>query len=151
MLLLKTNRGYRPLLAVIAEVSMKTLVVYFSKTGNTKRVAEAAIKELDGCDVAELLFDEKANTIEGAVDPSGYERVVLLSPIWAFSLAEPMKLYLKEFGKSIQNYSLIVTCGMFGLRGCVRNCVKAAGKPPVKSIKIRAKHVIAGSFDIKGI
>jgi len=127
---------------------MKTLAVCYSKTGNTKKVAEAVIKALD-CDYAELIYDEAAKTIEGAQDPSGYERVILLCPIWAFSPAEPMKLYLKEYGKSIQSYSLIVTCGLFGLRGCVGHCVSATGKQPVKSMKIKSKAVQADNFDIK--
>ena len=129
---------------------MKTLVVYYSKTGNSKKVAEAVIKKLS-CDNAELIYDEAAKTIKGAPDPSGYERVILLCPIWAFSLAEPMKLYLKAYGKSIKNYSLIVTCSLFGLRGCVGNCVAAIGKRPVKSMKIKSKDVGSGSFDIKPI
>ena len=128
---------------------MKTLVVYYSKTGNAKKVAEIVINELGGCDHAALIFDEKANTIEGAADPSGYERVILVCPIWAFSLSTPMKLYLKEYGKSIQSYSLIVTCGMIGLRGCVKNCVKATGKQPLKSMKIKDKHLKADNFDVK--
>lgn len=127
---------------------MKTLVVCYSKTGNSKKVAEAVIKELS-CDHAELIYDETAKTIKGASDPSGYERVILVCPIWAFSLAEPMKLYLKEYGKSIKDYSLIVTCGLFGLRGCIRNCVAAIGKPPAKSMKIKGKDAVSGNFDIK--
>lgn len=129
---------------------MKTLVVFFSKTGNTKKVAEELIQKL-GCDSAELEYDEKAKKTSGGADPSGYEHVVLLCPIWAFSLAEPMKFYLKEHGKSIQSYSLIVTCGGLGLWGCVKNCVKAIGKQPQHSMKIRSKIVIAGDFDISPV
>ena len=129
---------------------MKTLVVYYSKTGNTKKVAKAVIKELN-CDDVELIYDETTKTIKSAPDPSGYERVILLCPIWAFSLAEPMKLYLKKYGKSIKNYSLIVTCSLFGLRGCIGNCVAAIGKQPQKSMKIKAKYVESGGFDIKPI
>ena len=126
---------------------MKTLVVYYSKSGNTKKVAEALIQKL-GCDSAELEYDETAKSISGGADPSGYERVVLLSPIWAFSLAEPMKLYLHEHGKQIQAYSLIVTCMGLGLWGSVKNCVKATGKRPEKAMKIRSKLVLAGDYDI---
>ena len=128
---------------------MKTLVVYFSKTGNTKKAAEAVIKELGDCDSAMLTYDETTKAMEGAVDPSGFERVILLCPIWAFSLAEPMKLYLKEYGKSIQSYSLIVTYSLFGLRGCVSNCIKAIGKPPLKAISIKGKCIKAENFDVK--
>jgi len=127
---------------------LKTLVVFYSKTGNTKIVAEAVIKEL-GCESAELGYDEKANAIQGAVDPSGYERVILMCPIWAFSLAEPVKLYLKEHGKSIKSYSLIVTYSLFGLRGCISNCVKAIGKQPLKTMKIKGKDTRTGNFDVK--
>ena len=128
---------------------MKTLVVYFSKTGNTEKAAETLIEELGDCDHAVLTYDEKAETYGGAVDPSDYERVFLLCPIWAFSLAVPMKMYLKEYGKSIKSYSLIVTYSLFGLRGCVSNCVRAIGKPPVKAISIKGKCIKAENFDIK--
>ena len=129
---------------------MKTLVVYYSKTGNSKKVANTVIKELN-CDDTELIYDETAKTIKGASDPSEYERVILICPIWAFSLAEPMKLYLKEYGKSIKSYTLIVTCGLFGLRGCISNCVAATGKQPEKTMKIKGKNVQADDFDIKPI
>jgi len=128
---------------------MKTLVVYYSKTGNTKKAAEAVINELGDCDVSMLTFDEKANTIGGAVDPSEYGRVILLSPIWAFALSTPMKLYLNKYGKAIQSYSLIVTYSLFGLRGCVNNCVRAIGKQPLKAISIKGKCIQAENFDIK--
>jgi len=127
---------------------MNTLVVYFSKTGNTKKVAEDVIKEL-GCDHAVLTYDEKADKTEGFKDPSGYERVILLCPIWAFRLPAPMKQYLKEYGASIKSYSLIVTYSLFGLRGCVRNCVTSIGSQPHKAFKLKGKKVIAGEYDVR--
>jgi len=129
---------------------MGTLVVYFSKTGNSKRLAEEAIKEL-GCDYTELIYDEKANKTEGFKDPTGYDRVMLFCPIWAFMLPEPMKHYLKEHGKAVQSYSLVVTYSLFGLRGCISNCKKFTGKPPEKAMKIKGKLVKAGEYDIKSM
>ena len=129
---------------------MKTIVILFSKTGNSKKVAESVVKEL-GCDIAELTFDETTKTITGDVDPSGYERVVLVCPIWAFSLPEPMKLYLQKHGKAIKNYSLIVTYSMFGLRGCIGNCVSAIGKAPQKTMKIKSNKAQSGDFDVKPV
>lgn len=129
---------------------MKTLVVCYSKTGNSKIVATTVAKELD-CECCELVYDEASKTISGAVDPTDYERVILICPIWAFELAEPMKLYLAAYGKSIKKYSLIVTYSMFGLRTCVGNCVKAIGSQPTMSMKIKGKNVKTGAFDITGI
>ena len=126
-----------------------TLVVYYSKTGNTETVAKAVVEKL-GCDFDKIEFDEKGKTISSTKDPSAYERVILMAPIWAFSLADPMKLYLKEHS-GIKNYSLIVTCGGLGLKGCVKNCKSALGAAPTQAMKIRARTIKDGSFDISSI
>ncbi len=126
---------------------MKTLAVYYSKTGTTKMVAEA-VAEKTGCDLDSIAYDETAKTVRADKDPSEYDRVVLLSPVWAFSLAEPMKLYLKQYGSGIKTYSLIVTCGMMGLRGCIRSCKSLLGKAPEQARKIRSKQVNQGSYSL---
>ena len=126
-----------------------TLVVYYSKTGTTETVAKAIIAKLD-CDFDRVEYRKGDKTISFAKEPSAYERVILMSPIWGFELAEPMKLYLREHG-GIKNYSLIVTCSGLGLRGCVRNCKGALGAAPGQAIKIRAKTVKDGTFDISSV
>ena len=129
---------------------MKTLVVYYSKTGTTKKVAQAVI-EKKSCDYDELQYDKKTKAVNHAHDPSDYEHIVLLAPVWAFALAEPMKKYLAMHKANIKRYDLIVTCGAWGLRGCVRNCLSAIGKPPENALKFKAKQVRRGIFDIKCI
>ena len=129
---------------------MNTLVVYYSKTGNTKKVAQSVIGGID-CEYDELQYDEKAKSISYAHDPSDFEHIILLSPVWAFSLAEPMKLYLaKEKGK-IKNYDLIVTCGAMGLQGCVKNCESAIGKAPDNAMKFKAAKVKSGEYDLSPV
>ena len=129
---------------------MKTLVVYYSKTGTTKKVAQTII-ESKNCDYDELQYDEKTKTITHTNNPSDYEHIILLAPVWAFALAEPMKQYIAKHKSNIKQYDLIVTCGAWGLRGCIKNCVKAIGKPPGKSLIFKAKHVKRGNFDINTI
>lgn len=129
---------------------MNTLIVLFSKTGNTRGVADKVIEAL-GCECTELTYDEKNKKTEGGLDPSGFERVILMCPIWAFTLPEPIKHYLKEHGKSIQSYSLVVTYRLLGLRGCISNCVKYIGKQPMKAMKIKAEDAKTGNYDIKSI
>jgi menaquinone-dependent protoporphyrinogen IX oxidase len=128
---------------------MNTLVVYYSKTGTTKIVADAIVKKLH-CDADELLYDENAKTFSSVSfhNPANYERVIIMSPIWAFSLAAPMKLYLNKYKADIKTYSLVVTCGMFGLRGCISFCKKAIGKPPEHAVKFKEKAVRRGDFNI---
>ena len=129
---------------------MKTLVVCYSKTGTTKKVAGAVVAG-KGCDIDDLIYDEKTKEIQCTKDPSEYEHIILLSPVWVFSLAEPMKIYLSRHGSKIRNYDLIVTCAGFGLRGCVKNCLSSIGKPPANSLIFRAKQVQQGNFDLSAI
>ena len=131
-------------------ILMSVLVVCYSKTGNAKRVATAVAKELD-CECHDLTYDEASKTISGEVDPSDYAHVILVCPIWAFEPAEPMKIYLGEYGKSIKKYSLIVTYSLFGLRSCINYCTKTLGYKPEKSMKINVKKVQTGVFDVKNI
>ena len=129
---------------------MKTLVVYYSKTGNTKKVAEAVI-ESKNCDFDELQYDEKTKMAHYKRDPSDYAHIILLSPVWAFSLAEPMKQYITKNKSNIKQYDLIVTCGGWGLRGCIKNCLSVIGRLPDNSLKFRSKSVKQGNFDISAV
>jgi hypothetical protein len=131
-------------------VTVKTLAVCYSKTGTTKIVADAVVKKLS-CDLDELQFDEKTQTMQSSLNPADYDRVIILAPVWAFMLATPMKLYLKKYGKDIKAYALVVTCGMFGLRGCVSNCKKTIGKPPEYAVKLKDKAVRRGEYAIDAL
>lgn len=128
---------------------MSTLITYFSKTGNSKNVALRLAEEL-GATLDEIAFDEKAHTIsDNAESPAEYNRVVLVCPIWAFNLPEPMSLYLKRHKDAIKQYSLIVTCSLGGLRGCVRGSTRILGHAPDQALKLKAKAVKSGSYSLE--
>ncbi len=129
---------------------MKTLIALYSKTGNTRKVAEK-VKAALSCDLDEIKFDEGAHKIESSLDPAGYDRVILMCPVWAFSLPEPMSLYLRRHKAGIKRYRLAVTCAGFGLGGCVSGCKKILGSAPEASLKVRAKQVAAGQYSIDKI
>ena len=82
---------------------MKTLVAYYSKTGITRKVAQTVAAKKN-CDCDELQYDAKAKTISYQREPSDYERVILLAPVWGFELAEPMKIYLARHKSQIKQY-----------------------------------------------
>jgi hypothetical protein len=129
---------------------MKTLIVYYSKSGNTRAVAEKVYSALS-CDMEEIKYDEKAHTVSGRLNPAAYGRVILMCPIWAFHLPEPMTLYLRQFKDGIRNYRLVVTCGRMGLRGCVSGCKKILGVAPEMAMKIRAKQIPDNQYSIADI
>ena len=129
---------------------MKTLVVYYSKSGNTRKVAEKVHAAIP-CDVDEIQYNEKSHTATGKLNPANYDRVILMCPIWGFKLAEPMKVYLNQQKANIKRYRLAVTCGSMGLRGCISNCKKILGKAPETAVKIRAKTIPEGTYSISEI
>lgn len=96
---------------------MKTLLVYYSYTGNTKIIADIIKKELD-CDVAQLkpknlfleedyqaIVDEyQANEsskrcveIEDInVDLSDYDKVIIGTPVWWYTITPVLREFLKN-------------------------------------------------------
>jgi hypothetical protein len=129
---------------------MKTLVVYYSKTGTTKKVAEAVIAK-KRCDYDELQYEEKTKAMRYARDPSEYERIILLAPVWGFALAAPMKQYIAMHKTNIKRYDLVVTCGSWGLRGCIKNCLSSIGTPPENALKFRTGQVNQNKYDLSAI
>lgn len=65
---------------------MKSLVVYYSKSGNTEKIARAIATGLE----AEL---KKIEEIENV---SSYELICIGTPVHAFAPAKPIKKFLKE-------------------------------------------------------
>ena len=92
----------------------KTLIVYYSRTGNTKAVCEALQKEL-GCDIMEIkdLTDRQGRwgyytaafgSIFGThtgIDPAAfnlapYENIIVGSPVWAGKPGAAIRTFIEE-------------------------------------------------------
>ena len=106
---------------------MKILVVYYSRTGTTKNVAEAISGRLNGC--IEEIKDNKNR--EGIINymlsgweaargktpeikeinnsPGKFDLVVIGTPVWAASMASPVRTYINKQKKNIKNYALFCT------------------------------------------
>lgn len=70
---------------------MKSLIAYYSKTGNTEKVARAITKGLE----ADL------KRIEEVYDVSGYDLIGVGTPVYGFAPAKPVKKFLHENNKNI--------------------------------------------------
>lgn len=100
------------------EARVKTLVVYFFRKGYARRIAES-IAAARKADLLQLRTPERTTGIPGfwwcgrfgmhrwpmaleeyAVDPAGYDRVVIVSPVWVFSACAPVWAFCRrEAGK----------------------------------------------------
>lgn len=103
---------------------MKTLVAYFSHSGNNKYLAQSIAKSLDG-DLEELkprfglfglllLFSamKKSPGIKRlGKEPSEYDRVILCGPLWMGQIASPLRAFLEKYRTAIKKIYFATCCG----------------------------------------
>ena len=140
------------MITAIASVQGKTLVAYYSYTGNCKAIvneltnhitadvleiqpAEKGLKyEADNYALGtQLLNDIKANPNETssypAIDPvnisiGNYQNIIIVTPLWWSQMAAPMQTFLFNYGTQMQNKSigLIVSSASSGISQVVADC-----------------------------
>ena len=136
-----------------SEKSMQILVVYYSRSGKTKKVAEDLVKIL-GCDVEQVIDTKKRagplgflsagkdagqgslTTIEGTkYDPSGYDLLIIGTPVWNNTISTPIRTYLSMHKDKIANAAFFLTqqrkeSDAFG------DMQKVLGKPPAATLQL---------------
>lgn len=109
----------------------KTLILYYSKTGNTRAACEALQKEL-GADIREIKDlnsrDTKLGAIAGmlktllgmhtdidpqSVDLSPYATVIIAAPIWAAKFGLAMRTYVETNRFDNKNIIIFITADVF--------------------------------------
>lgn len=109
---------------------MKTLIVYYSKTGTTKKLAELIAKEIKA-DMEQIVDKKKRSGIIGWIiagrdgmkkiptqiektkyDPSNYDLVLIGGPLWGFkSVAPASRTYLLQNKDKIKKAAFFMTRG----------------------------------------
>jgi flavodoxin len=109
---------------------MKSLVVYYSRTGKTKFVAETIAAEL-GSEIEEIVdlksregkmgwmsatrdaSSEKETQIAPTKKiPSDYDLLIIGTPVWAFNLTPAIRTYIKKNDLSGKKIALFFTLGI---------------------------------------
>lgn len=128
---------------------MKTLIVYYSKTGNTQRVASDLAKELDA--VEERLVDTKDRSgflgyfVAGydamkkklteirpvEHDPSEYDLVLLGMPVWGWNMNPALRTYAVAHKDKIREYAFFVTSGNTDAEKLKPHFAEVLGREPM--------------------
>lgn len=106
---------------------MKTLIIYYSHSGITEKVAKFVAKKT-GSDVEtitalnnrkgplcyvtlgyEATFGKCAKIAGIKSKIEDYDIVIIATPIWAGKTSSPVNAFLSGFGSKIKNYAVIVT------------------------------------------
>lgn len=136
---------------VMAQVNAKTLVAYFSATGNTERLSKTVAKALDA-DIAEIVpaqaysnadldwTNKKSRStvecndsssrpaIKNKIDVSGYDTVIIAFPIWWYNAPKIIYTFVESVDLNGKKVVPICTSGGSGLGRTMADLQKAGSK-----------------------
>ena len=108
---------------------MKILLVFYSRTGHTRKAAQEIAKSINA-DIEELIDMEnrkgplgfiksgrdaikknRARLQQTVKDPSSYDLVIFGTPIWGSTLSTPVRTYIDDNKKLFKQIALFCTAG----------------------------------------
>lgn len=136
---------------------MKTLVVYYSRSGNTKKIAEEISNKMK-CDIEEIIDTKNRKGLFGWLgsamsarskklttikelknNPTSYEVVVIGTPIWAGVMAPAVRTYINENKSKFKNVAFFCTCGASGEIKTFADMEEYTDIKPLSKLGIRKK------------
>ena len=131
----------------------KILVVYYSRTGTTRKVAEYISQTL-GAELEEIVDKKNRSGPIGWLfagkdagekslteietpkhDPSEYDLVVIGSPVWNDTVSTPIRTYLTQNKEQLHQTTLFTTQGNEETNA-IKDMREILDKPPVASIQL---------------
>ena len=147
---------------------MKALVVYFSLTGNTRKIGGIIAKALKA-DSEEIvpaetidakkdpgnmafvsLFGRIPEIKEAKKDPAKYDLLVLGGQPWAFNLSPPVKSYIiRNRGHFPKKMAFFITHG--GIRGnsTIEQMAGLSRRTPVATLLVREREIEYGGYEAR--
>ncbi|MEE0934859.1 MAG: flavodoxin [Methanobrevibacter sp.] len=137
---------------------MKSLVVYYSRSNITKKLAENIANKINA-DIEEIIpkvnyqgkigyarggkdaITEKIVELEALkYDPQDYDLVYIGAPVWASKAANPIISYLKQNEGKFSEVKFFMTAGSSGFESSFKQMEKYS-KKPLKTLALTTKEV----------
>jgi flavodoxin len=137
---------------------MKTLVVFYSRTGTTRKVGEEIVKML-GADIEEIIdlknrsgpigwlgagrdaMKKKVTDIKEIVkNPKDYDLVIIGTPNWGASIAPAVRTFLEKYKNNIKKAAFFCTMGGESPGKIFIQMEEIIGKP-ISTLAIREKEL----------
>jgi flavodoxin len=146
---------------------MKTLVVYYSRTGHTRDLAQK-ISEYLKCDREEIedtrnrkgllgyLFSGRDATFKRLTqirkiekDPLRYDLVVIGTPIWAWNVSAPVRTFLTQYKNKLKKVAFFCTHESPGVSRVFAEMERLCGQKPLASLDFVHGALGSGNLDDK--
>ena len=143
---------------------MKALVAYYSRTGNTKKVAEAIAKAVTA-DTEEIisikkrkgLFNyllsgrEAMRKISAKIEPvkknpEDYDIVIIGTPIWGFAVSSPIRAYAEYCKGKVKKTAFFSTAGGSSAKNTFNDLSSIIGIKPCGTIELKTSEVKTSSY-----
>lgn len=138
---------------------MKTLIVYYSRSNVTKKIAEMLREKLD-CDIEEITdngkYKGKIGYIKGGLaattkrttkineitkNPNDYDLVIIGTPVWASNMSTPIYSYLIKYSDQINDFASFCTCINGGYEKALENIGKIIKKQAKSEMYLTRKDI----------
>jgi len=146
----------------------KTLIVYHSRSGYTRRVAESLARRLRAdVDQIEVIGDrqgmlgyarcalEALGEVTPAIRlprraPAEYDLLVIGTPVWFWGLSSPVRSYIMEERRNFPRVAFFCTMGGSGAERAFATMAALGGKAPIATLALTAAQIAAGVADEPG-
>jgi len=146
---------------------MKSLVVFYSRTGTTKRIGEALAQLLE-CDSEELVDTKKRSGPLGFVsagrdaqakklttlvdikhDPALYDLVILGTPMWGGTLSSAIRTYISANKSKFKRVAFFCTQGGTDNKQLFDEMEALCEQRPVGTLAVSQEEVKKGTYQDK--
>ncbi len=136
----------------------KILIVYYSRTGTTKKVAETLQKQFN-CDTEEIISAKNRSGFLGYMicgrettlktlpkiepnkkNPENYDLIILGTPVWGWNISSPIRTYLARNKNKFKNIAVFCTMGHDGEKQSFAEIEKICGKKLIAKVGIKTKN-----------
>jgi hypothetical protein len=139
------------------------LVVCFSYTGTSRRLAQLLCSH-HGWPLGEIVEERPRSGAAGTLrcvldsllrrhpavryegpDPDDFHTVVLVSPIWIYGLAGPMRSFVAARREALRHVAVIFTMGSGGASNAIAEIGRVLGRAPILARAFTSREVEDGS------
>jgi flavodoxin len=142
----------------------RILVVYYSRTGNTRTIAGELVSALkadvdqiddrrDRCGIfgylrcaREALQKRTVELVPPAYDPAPYDVVVLGTPVWAGNVSSPVRSYIAAHRAELGQVAFFCTQGGSGAAKVFRDMEELCGRSPLATLTVDEREIEKRSY-----
>jgi menaquinone-dependent protoporphyrinogen IX oxidase len=145
----------------------KILVVYYSRTGRTRQIAEAIAAQLnadiepiqDGGQrlgirgylrsLLEAMQNRGVRILAPTKDPSQYDLTILGTPVWAHNMCPPLRAYITSQQQRFRKIAVFCTQGRSGGSKVAGQIAESCGRSPAATLVLNEDEIEKNQFATK--